>query len=169
MNEGSNDLWQELSAMADAFGDLGRTMLIASRQLQNPGVLPSTSVDEQLAELRRGFGGLRDRSCRLAEALGVEAPAESELTSLKSLVGLLELVGAAEANRDRAGGRRGAGTGVARPRPPARTQPGPGVRAARRMPGTRPGAPRNDRRRAVRRGRRTGRRPRRRWTTRSAT
>ena len=55
MNQGSNDLWQELSAMADAFGDLGRAMLSASRQLHNPGVLPPATIDEQLGRLRLGF------------------------------------------------------------------------------------------------------------------
>lgn len=99
MNESGHDLWQELSALADAFGDLGRSMLSASRRLRNPGELPSPSLVEGVDGLRAAFDGLRVRTCRLAAGLGVEVPAEGDLSSLKALAGLLDEVSGAEQQR----------------------------------------------------------------------
>jgi hypothetical protein len=102
MIEASDDLWLELSEMADAFADLGRRMLGASRLLLSPGVLPSVSLVEDLDDLWGRFEGLRDRTVRLAEALSVSIPAEGALDSLRGLAGLLEAVSEAEERRDAA-------------------------------------------------------------------
>jgi len=96
MNESGNDLWQELSALADSFGDLGRGMLGASGRLLDAGELPPLSVVATLNELHAGFAGLRERSCRLAGAVGVSVPVGGTLTSLKAIAAVLEQVSRAE-------------------------------------------------------------------------
>ena len=102
MIEASDDLWLELSEMADASADLGRRMLGALRQLLSPGVLPSASLVEDMDELRGRFEALRDRTSRLAEELSVSIPAAGALDSLRGLAGLLEAVGEAEERWDAA-------------------------------------------------------------------
>ena len=97
--DASNDLWQELSVMADAFADLGRRMLHASRLVHAPGLLPADALLDEIATLRRSFADLRDRSCRLAEGLRVPYPGDGQIHSLKALALLLDAAAEAEARR----------------------------------------------------------------------
>src|SRR5439155_6115384 len=71
MTEGSEQIWQDLSVMADAFADLGRRLLSASRQLHAPGSPPSDTLVDDINALRQGFAAMRERTCRLAVAVGV--------------------------------------------------------------------------------------------------
>src|SRR5262245_35507399 len=96
MGEGSYEIWQDLSALADGFADLSRGLLRAARQLQAPGVLPAEALLEEVARLRRGFEAARDRVLGLARELGVEAPEGRALESLKGVAALLERVTEAE-------------------------------------------------------------------------
>jgi hypothetical protein len=100
MDEGSSALWQELSELADAYADLGRRLLHASRQLHAPGALPPESLGGELAALRGSFQGVRERACGLAEGLGVAYPGDGSIDNLRSLARLLEAMGEAEVRRD---------------------------------------------------------------------
>ncbi len=100
MIESSNDLWQELSALADSFGDLARVLHRASRPLQNPGELPPISLDTELVDLRQRFASLNARSGRLAAELDLATPDDEGQANLKSLAGLLERISEAEQRRD---------------------------------------------------------------------
>ncbi len=96
MMDASGELWQELSVMADAFADLGRRMLHASRLVHAPGILPADSLLDEVVTLRQAFASLRDRSCRLAESLRVPYPGDGQVNSLKALALLLDAAAEAE-------------------------------------------------------------------------
>ena len=99
MNLGSNDLWLELSTMADEFADLGRRLLSASRLLHAPGILPLESLLEPLSGLQNRFDVLRRRVRDGARSLGVAGADADPLNDLKTLAVLLEQVEAAEERR----------------------------------------------------------------------
>jgi hypothetical protein len=96
MIESSDDLWQELSVMADSFADLGRRLLHASRELVSPGVVPDAELLEQVGQLRSGFESLRERTYRSASELDLALPPRETVQSLKRLATLLEAVEDAE-------------------------------------------------------------------------
>jgi hypothetical protein len=99
MGEGSDALWEELSALADDFADLGRRLLHSSRQLHSPGLLPPASLLEEIERLRRASESLRARTCGLAAEHGVPVPQPSALEGLKGLADLLVAVTDAEERR----------------------------------------------------------------------
>ncbi|MFO0907309.1 MAG: SdrD B-like domain-containing protein [Isosphaeraceae bacterium] len=96
MAEGSDGLWQELSALADEYAELGRGMLQAARRLQSPGMLPAESLVDQIVKLRLTTESIRRRTCELARALGVPIPEVRSLDNLKGLAEFLEVVAEAE-------------------------------------------------------------------------
>lgn len=97
MNARSEELWQELSNLADSFADAGRRLLNASRRFRSPGVLPAEELIREVEALRGAFTSVRDRVSALARDVGVELPAPSAVESLKGLAALLEQTSAAEA------------------------------------------------------------------------
>ena len=92
MGRESDSLWHELSAMADAFADLGRRLLAASRELHATGVLPPAPLFAEVARLDAAMTALRERTCQLAGSLGVAAPTPGALETLKGLATFLERV-----------------------------------------------------------------------------
>ncbi len=103
MNVGSNVLRQDLAILADAFNNLGRGLLDASRGLVRPGQLPASSLLEEIGGLRRGFDDLKAQTYRLAASLGVAMPTVDDLNSLEAILALLDRTSDAEIkNADRA-------------------------------------------------------------------
>jgi hypothetical protein len=96
MFSASECLWEELSELADAFADSARGLLHASREMHAPGRLPSAALLEELHGLEGRFERLRERSFRLAKALGV---AFSEVKDLRDLARLVESLEEAESRR----------------------------------------------------------------------
>lgn len=99
MGEDGRDLWHELSGLADAFADLGRKLLHASRQLHAPGALPEEALITEFASLRAAFDSARDETLGRAERLSVPTPPDGPPGNLKALAALLDAVDEAEARR----------------------------------------------------------------------
>jgi hypothetical protein len=102
MIESSDDLWQELSLMADSFADLGRRLLHASRELVSPGVVPNADLLEQVGQLRSAFESARARIYQTGIALDLALPAPQTVHSLKRLATLLDAIEDAEARNQEA-------------------------------------------------------------------
>ena len=90
MGDGSQELWKDLSRVADGFADLGRQMLHASRRLHAPGVLPQDSLFEEVGRLRSELNEVRDAARRLAVGLRVAPPEAAVLESVKGVADFLE-------------------------------------------------------------------------------
>ncbi len=99
MGDGGRDLWHELSGLADAFADLGRRLLHASRRLHAPGALPPTALAEELNGLRTAFEAVRAGVLERASVLSLTIP-NGALDTLKEVATLLEAVGDAEQRRE---------------------------------------------------------------------
>ncbi len=99
MGDGGRDLWHELSGLADAFADLGRRLLHASRRLHAPGALPPQSLCVEMDGLRLAFDAVRAAVMERADGMVVPFAAGA-IDTLKDVAALLEAVGDAEQRRD---------------------------------------------------------------------
>lgn len=92
MIEGHDELWQELSEMADSYAEIGRRLVHAGREVIAPGIVPDRELLEQVAGLRIGFESLRERTYTTASRLDLVLPSLEAVRSLKELAILLEAV-----------------------------------------------------------------------------
>jgi hypothetical protein len=89
MDAESERLWDELSATADAFAEVARQLLAASRALHTPGALPAASLSEGLVDLGQRFAELRSWAIRLAGERSVAVPTADSVDTLKALANLV--------------------------------------------------------------------------------
>jgi hypothetical protein len=92
MTESHDDLWQELSEMADAYAETGRRLVHAGRELITPGLVPEGELLESVEQLRARFEALRIRTYDSAGMYARELPPMETVRSLKELAILLERV-----------------------------------------------------------------------------
>jgi hypothetical protein len=88
----ADDLAKRLAALSERFTSLAGALAQATQQLQSSGALPGESLIDEMTKLRTDFVDVRQRVLEAARSLSVNAPAMSELDSLKSLEPIVETV-----------------------------------------------------------------------------
>jgi hypothetical protein len=88
----ADDLTKRLAALSERFTSLAGTLAQTTQQIQASGTLPAESLIDEMTKLRTDFVDVRQRVLEAARSLSINAPAMSELDSLKSLEPVVETV-----------------------------------------------------------------------------
>jgi hypothetical protein len=88
----ADDLAKRLAALSERFTSLAGTLAQTTQQIQASGTLPAESLIDEMTKLRTDFVDARQRVLEAARSLSINAPAMSELDSLKSLEPVVETV-----------------------------------------------------------------------------
>jgi hypothetical protein len=97
----ADDLAKRLTALNERFTGLAGTLAQTTQQLQSSGTPPAESLIDEMTKLRADFVDVRQRVLEAARSLSVNAPAMSELDSLKSLEPVVETVARALAAQEK--------------------------------------------------------------------
>lgn len=95
-----SDLLQDFTQVTRTFEQLSRRLTDVAEQVRTSGVLPSDSLIDEITTSRQSFLDLRTRALELAGLLAGSSKAADEISSMKDLEALLQLV--AEAQRKKA-------------------------------------------------------------------
>lgn len=100
MDTTPTDLLKDLDSITETFAQLSQRLSDVADQVRTQGIPPAEELLEELAASRRNFTELRDRAIELAgllAALPTKAP--DEISSIKELEALLQLVTEAQAKK----------------------------------------------------------------------
>lgn len=100
MDTTPTDLMKDLDSITHTFTQLSQRLSEVADQVRTQGIPPAEGLLEELAASRRNFTELRDRAIELAGLLAtVPAKAPEEISSIKELEALLQLVTEAQARK----------------------------------------------------------------------
>ncbi len=100
MDRMPTDLMKDLDSITQSFTQLSQRLSEVAGQIRTQGIPPAEGLVEELTASRRNFTELRDRAIELAGLLvAVPAKAPEEISSIKELEALLQLVTKAQTKK----------------------------------------------------------------------
>ena len=92
MASNADDLAKRLATLSERLTTLAAALAQTTQQLQASGTVPTEAVVDEITKVRTDFVDVRHRILEAARSLSINAPATSEINSLRTLEPLLDSV-----------------------------------------------------------------------------